>query len=228
MKRKKTEKKKSKKKKVIKSSRKKRNFLAIKLKKIKKFLKKKVKKSVRKKKTEKSFLVEKLAFSFFLILSLAFGFSTWNAGKEIGKIEFKETPKINPMEIRIRQMAAEYPLKEMAPYIANQKEEVAKYLVAIAKKESAWGKFSPQKDGKTCYNYWGYRGTYNQTASGYSCFDSPRQAVKVVGERIGELLAQGLQTPQEMIVWKCGRTCAGHGSSAQKWIDDVGFYYEKL
>ncbi len=241
---KKTKKKMSKKEK--KSSKKKKSFLVVKFKKIKKTLKKKIhpvksalggfasrkfnraRKIKERNKTERIFSPEKVAFAFFLILSLAFGFSAWQAGREISKIEYKEAPRVNPMEIKIRQMASEHPIKEMAPYIANQNEEVAKYLVAIAKKESNWGKYSPQKNGKTCYNYWGYRGTYNQTESGYSCFDNPRQAVKVVGERIGELLAQGITTPDDMIVWKCGRSCAGHGSSAQKWIDDVGLYYEKL
>ena len=136
---------------------------------------------------------------------------------------------VNPMEKNVKELISGHPMENMTPFIAKQNDEVAKYLVAIAKKESNWGKFSPKKDGRDCYNYWGYRGTYNQTASGYSCFDSPKQAVKVVGERINELIKQDIQTPQDMIVWKCGRSCAGHGeANVQKWIDDVEMYYNKL
>jgi len=106
---------------------------------------------------------------------------------------------------------------------------VASYLVAIAKKESNWGKFSPKKDGRECYNYWGYRGTYNQTESGYSCFRSPSQAVSVVGKRIEELISQNIDTPREMVVWKCGSDCSVFSqSSVNEWIDDVGFYFQKI
>ena len=135
----------------------------------------------------------------------------------------------SPLEIKIGSMVSGYPLEEMVSSIGKQNKEVAKYLVAIAKKESAWGKNSPEKDGRDCYNYWGYRGAYNQTESGYSCFDNPGQAVRIVGRRIGELLKQNIKTPEDMIVWKCGRTCDGHGdANVQKWIDDVGYYYYKL
>jgi hypothetical protein len=101
--------------------------------------------------------------------------------------------------------------------------------VAIAKKESNWGKRSPVKSGRDCYNYWGYRGGYNMTDSGYSCFDSPEQAVQEVGDRIEKLLSQQINTPSRMIVWKCGRTCAGHDpAGVAKWISDVEHYYNKL
>ena len=102
-------------------------------------------------------------------------------------------------------------------------------LVAIAKKESNWWKYSPQKDGKSCYNYWGYRGSYNQTRSGYSCFDSPKQAVDEVGGRMAELIDQEINTPQKMVVWKCGRICSAHDPySVNKWIQDVDLYYNKF
>ena len=133
------------------------------------------------------------------------------------------------MEKQVRKMVADHPIEEMVPYISDQDKDVAAYLVAIAKKESNWGKFSPKKDGKECYNYWGYRGTYNQTQSGYSCFDSPEQAVRVVGERIGELIDQDIDSPQKMVVWKCGRVCSAHSSySVAKWIQDVDLYYRKF
>jgi len=122
-----------------------------------------------------------------------------------------------------------HPIEEMLPYIAKCDKETAIFLIAIAKKESDWGGHSPQKEGKNCYNYWGYRGTYNQTDSGYSCFDSPEQAIAVVAQRIGELLAKNIDTPQKMVVWKCGKSCAGHDPvSVQKWIRDVELYRDKL
>lgn len=132
-------------------------------------------------------------------------------------------------EGKMLELVAGYPIEEMLPYIAARGEKVAYYLVAIAKKESDWGKHSPLKYGGTCYNYWGYRGTYNQTDSGYSCFDSPEQAIQQVGDRIEALLDKMIDTPEEMVVWKCGSTCAGHDpQGVLKWISDVKLYYNKL
>ena len=62
-----------------------------------------------------------------------------------------------------------HPIETMVSYIAQCDQETASFLIAIAKKESDWGTYSPKKDGKDCYNYWGYRGSYNLTQSGYSC-----------------------------------------------------------
>lgn len=122
-----------------------------------------------------------------------------------------------------------HPIEEMIPHIRKRNDNTAAFLVAIAKKESNWGKYSPQKNGRTCYNYWGYRGSYNQTASGYSCFDSPEQAIREVGDRIENLINQSVDTPEEMIVWKCGATCAGHNpEDVRKWISDVKLYYDKI
>ena len=173
--------------------------------------------------------IESVLFSFLVVFSMAFMMIVWVGVTLNGRVE-KEVAQVppSPLEIKMSELVIGHPLEEMTPFIADQNEEVAKYLFAISKKESNWGKLSPQKDGETCYNYWGYRGSYNQTDSGYSCFDTPAQAVKVVGRRIKELIKQGIDTPQDMIVWKCGRSCAGHGDSAQKWIDDVEFYYQKL
>lgn len=141
----------------------------------------------------------------------------------------KVKKNISDQEKKMRDIVTGYPIENMLPFIVARNERVAQYLVAIAKKESDWGKYSPQKAGKTCYNYWGYRGTYNQTASGYSCFDSPEQAVRQVGDRIEDLLNKKIDTPEEMIVWKCGSTCAGHDrQGVLKWISDVKLYYNKL
>ncbi|EKE11418.1 MAG: hypothetical protein ACD_15C00084G0019, partial [uncultured bacterium] len=77
----------------------------------------------------------------------------------------------------IEKLVGNKPMKNMVGEIASRNLETASYLVAIAKHESNLGKFSPKKDGKDCFNYWGFRGSYNKTKSGYSCFDSPEQAV---------------------------------------------------
>ena len=203
-----------------------------KIRKIKKNLKKKFKgifSGFKIQMKESNAKIESVLFSFLVVFSMAFMMIVWVGVTLNGRVE-KEVAQAppSPLEIKMSELVIGHPLEEMTPFIADQNEEVAKYLFAISKKESNWGKLSPQKDGETCYNYWGYRGSYNQTDSGYSCFDTPAQAVKVVGRRIKELIKQGIDTPQDMIVWKCGRSCAGHGDSAQKWIDDVEFYYQKL
>lgn len=141
----------------------------------------------------------------------------------------KETSSLNGKEKIILPEVSGHPIEEMVPHIQKRNDNTAAFLVAIAKKESNWGKYSPQKNGRTCYNYWGYRGSYNQTASGYSCFDSPEQAIQEVGDRIENLIGQNIDTPEEMIVWKCGATCAGHNpEDVRKWISDVKLYYDKI
>lgn len=121
------------------------------------------------------------------------------------------------------------PMEKMTDAIANRDDTTAAFIVGIAMKESKFGKFSPKKDGKECYNYWGYRGKENTTKSGYSCFDNPDHAIKVVGDRIARIVKQGAQTPEQMISWKCGSTCAGHSpESVDKWIADVGINYYRI
>lgn len=145
--------------------------------------------------------------------------------KEISSIDFS-----SELKERINKIVSGYPIEEMALYISQEDRITAAFLVAIAKKESNWGKFSPQKDGKTCYNYWGYRGTYNQTDSGYSCFNSPEQAVEIVGERIGEFIDRKIDNPKKMAnAWKCGFDCSSHSFwSVKKWEWDVDFYFQKI
>src|SRR4030042_2183172 len=119
----------------------------------------------------------------------------------------------------IKKLVKGYPIEEMAPYIAGKDKRVAAFLVAIAKKESNWGVHSPEKKGKNCFNYWGYRGQENPTASGYSCFSSPRQAVNVVGKRIKNLVAEKVDTPREMVLWKCGDACTRSGARGDaRWV----------
>jgi hypothetical protein len=162
-----------------------------------------------------------LAVVIFAVMSLM---AMRHKGK-VSSIDFS-----SELDSRINEMVSGYPIQEMAPYISKQDRTVAAFLVAIAKKESNWGKISPQKDGRDCHNYWGYRGTYNQTDSGYSCFDSPEQAVDVVGERLREFVSQKINTPGKMAVaWKCGFDCSSHSFwSVKKWEWDVGYYFKKI
>ena len=38
-----------------------------------------------------------------------------------------------------------------------------------------------------------------------------------------------MDTPEEMVIWKCGSSCEGHSDySVEKWISDVEMYYEKF
>lgn len=174
---------------------------------------------------------EESLFVFLALLSLAF------AGMCFGEIKSnsQSSPPVPEnsaqvvLEKKIKRTVSDYPIKKMAPYLAGKNEKVASFLVAIAKKESDWGKYAPKKRGKECFNYWGYKGTYNRNAAGYSCFDSPAQAVNVVGKRIERLIAQKVDTPQEMILWKCGQGCTARSSAdAAKWVSDVNLYYKKM
>jgi hypothetical protein len=130
----------------------------------------------------------------------------------------------------VDEMLDGYPMQEMAPYIATQNKDVVAYLIAIAKKESAWGKRTPKLNGQECYNYWGYRGKRERMGSGgHTCFDSPKDAVHTVSRRIKHLIKKGYDTPEKMVVWKCGYSCAGHSSlGVDKWIEDVDYYYQQF
>ncbi|MCX6762671.1 MAG: hypothetical protein NT093_02720 [Candidatus Moranbacteria bacterium] len=175
---------------------------------------------------------EETAFVCLAVLALVF------AGMCFDKIKFDiNTPTpvvevkktVSPREIQIKKIVANSPISEMAPFIAKKNKKVAAYLVAIAKKESNWGVYSPKKEGKECYNYWGYRGPENTTESGYSCFDSPAQAVNIVGNRLGNLIKKKVDTPRDMVLWKCGNNRAARiTASAAKWVRDVNLYYKKM
>ncbi len=157
-----------------------------------------------------------------------------NISQKMRNLQSGEKEKMNPdksgLKIKLQKMTENYPIEEMVPYIVKYDNQVAALIVGIAKKESNWGKRSPVKNGKTCYNYWGYKGQSSRgTSMGYACFSSPEEAVKTIGERIKKLTSQGLNTPAKMIVWKCGRSCAGHSpSGVKKWISDVGLYYNRI
>lgn len=175
---------------------------------------------------------EEMFFGFLVIVSILLGAYCFAGVKQIPEVHpsaiYHKKP-VSSTEKNINKMVQNYPIKKMSMFIGKKDNQVAAFLVAIAKKESNWGKFSPKDDGKECYNYWGYRGQENPTDSGYSCFDSPKQAVDVVGRRIKNLIAEKIDTPQEMVMWKCGPGCTRHESlSADKWVRDVGFYYQQF
>jgi hypothetical protein len=130
---------------------------------------------------------------------------------------------------KIVSIIKDSPMEKMAADIAKRDKPVAAFLVGIAMKESKFGKYSPKKNGDDCFNYWGYRGKENTTLIGYSCFDNPGQAIKIVGDRIESMVKQGAKTPADMISWKCGSTCAGHDpESVRKWISDVAINYYQI
>ncbi len=143
-----------------------------------------------------------------------------------------EDPDTAEFERRIRNMVAGYPIEEMVPEIVKQDRTVAMFLVAIAKKESNWGNRVPvDGNGQDCYNYWGYRGVRNMMGTGgHTCFNGRADAVQTVGKRLSTLINEyDLDTPEKLIVWKCGSSCDGHTSySVQKWISDVELYYGKM
>lgn len=131
----------------------------------------------------------------------------------------------------MEEMLRETPMYPMMNSISRFDRETASFLIAIAKKESSWGEHAPQKDGEDCFNYWGYKGRGGRGESmGYACFSDREQAVGIVGGRISTLVHKNqLNSPERLIVWKCGSSCAGHDArSVAKWISDVRFVYEKV
>ena len=136
------------------------------------------------------------------------------------------------IEKRATKLVEGYPIAEMMPYIFSKDPKVAVFMVAIAKKESAWGQHHPVLGGKDCYNYWGFRLKADTMGSGgHTCFDSPQQAVDVVASRIDELVNQeNIDSPSAMIVWKCGYGCQDKLKTVaeKKWISDVDLYYSKF
>jgi hypothetical protein len=174
---------------------------------------------------------EYFLFGFIITGAFLFAFLSWQSAGNI-QTSFLTTDTLKDkiaFEKKIKKVTKGYPIEEMAPYISRKKKRTASFLVAIAKKESNWGRHAPKKNGRECFNYWGYRGSENPTASGYSCFDSPQHAVNVVGRRINKLVSQKVDTPKEMILWKCGSlSCARKNRGAAKWIWDVEKYYQKI
>jgi hypothetical protein len=134
-------------------------------------------------------------------------------------------------EKEVMDMVKGYPIEKMVPEIVKKDRIVAAFLVAIAKKESDWGKHVPVLDGQDCYNYWGYRGIRDRMGTGgHTCFENINDAVDTVGARIEYLVSETKRdTPDKMVVWKCGFDCSWDSKTAvRKWISDVDFYFSKL
>ncbi len=134
------------------------------------------------------------------------------------------------LEREISQMVKGYPIEDMVPEIAKQDRIVAAFIIAIAKKESNWGIHVPVYKGQNCYNYWGYRGKNPVGTGGHTCFDSPKDAVDTVAKRIKFLVSnEKLNTPDKMVVWKCGYDCSwDNPADVAKWASDVSIYFDKL
>lgn len=141
----------------------------------------------------------------------------------------KENNDEEHMEKGLYALVGDSPIREMVPFIAKRDNRVAAFLVGIAKKESSFGFASPSKDGKTCYNYWGYKGSAGRgTGMGYACFASAQEAVQVVGDRLGVLVEKKRDTPERMVdTWKCGISCAGD-PGAPSWVLTVALYFNKI
>jgi len=139
---------------------------------------------------------------------------------------------VDLLEKEISEMVKGYPIEDMVPYIAEKDRIVAAFLVGIAKKESNWGKRVPVLEGQDCYNYWGYRGIRKLMGTGgHTCFNSRKDAVDTVAKRIKTLIEkENLNTPEKMVVWKCGSDCSvtGGQAAADKWIRDVRSYFKML
>ncbi len=132
---------------------------------------------------------------------------------------------------KVREMVKGYPIEAMLPYIFEKDRLTASFLIGIAKKESNWGKRIPVLDGQDCFNYWGYRGVRRMMGSGgHTCFNSRKDAVDTVAVRLDKLInSEKLNTPEKLVVWKCGYSCAGHSrESVLKWISDVDMYFSRL
>jgi len=135
------------------------------------------------------------------------------------------------LEREINDMVAGYPIERMTKFIAKQDPKVAAFMVAIAKKESAWGDKKPVLNGEDCFNYWGFRLKSDRMGSGgHTCFDSAEEAVSIVGARLNHLVnEEKIDTPKEMVIWKCGYSCDGPASAgSEKWIQDVDYYYKQM
>ena len=143
-----------------------------------------------------------------------------------------KSEKKEELEEEIMKMVEGYPIEDMVEYIAEKDRTVAAFLIGIGKKESNWGKRVPVLNGQDCYNYWGYRGIRKLMGTGgHTCFNSRKDAVDTVAKRLETLIDEyGRNTPEEMVVWKCGSSCAATGgqAAANKWISDVDMYFKEL
>jgi hypothetical protein len=142
----------------------------------------------------------------------------------------KEKVEKEDIKAQLYALIGDAPIGEMIPSIMKLDQRVSAFVIGIAKKESDWGKHAPSLSGKTCYNFWGYKGSGSRgTSMGYACFKTPEEAVEIVGKRIETLVAKNINEPKKMLVWKCGSSCAGHDpEGVRKWVSDVSLYFGKV
>jgi hypothetical protein len=130
----------------------------------------------------------------------------------------EETVLVTDEELRedIKKELTGTRMEPMIDYISTYERQTAALIVGIAKSESGY-KHNYQN------NFWGYAG-------GYFAFESPKEAVMVVGKRIEELKNKGLDTPGRIVTtWKCGRSCAAHApGSVQRWISTASGPYNRI
>lgn len=174
-------------------------------------------------------------YIFFLAIALGITTLLYGASFRVGHtpISLPEIPNLQAIRVNhMNSLVAGYPIEAMIPGIAGQSKITSAFLVSIAKKESNWGKRVPRAaDGTDCYNYWGYTGAGSRgVAQGHACFGSIEEAITVVGGRLDYLVREyNLNTPEELIVWKCGWNCDGHSAqSVRKWVKDVSYYYDQV
>lgn len=180
-------------------------------------------------------LSDNVFYGVFLSLAVLVTGLLYADGQQIAATDFV-APQGNvrqlALENRVRTLVTGFPIEGMSSIISKQNKTTAAFLVGIAKKESNWGKRVPRADdGSDCFNYWGYRGAGSRgIAMGHGCFGSPEEAVGIVGGRLDTFVNEyHFRTAQDLIVWKCGWSCAGHSNtSVKKWISDVGYYTEKI
>lgn len=156
--------------------------------------------------------------------------ASYDSGSDIFLEYFNETADAAYKD-NVKKLVKDYPIEEMLPYIFEQDRMTAAFLIGIAKKESNWGKRVPVLNGQDCFNYWGYRGIRRMMGSGgHTCFNSRKDAVETVAKRLNTLInSQKLNTPEKMIIWKCGFSCNGHSrESVKKWISDVDMIFQEL
>jgi len=140
-----------------------------------------------------------------------------------------EAKKDGDLKEKVAGIVKNTPMSAMVDSISQKPKPVAAFIVGIAMKESKFGVYSPKLAGRDCFNYWGFKGGGPTVAGGYSCFSSPDEAVDAVGARIEKLVNRGVNSPAQMISWKCGSSCAGHGAeNVRKWIADVAINFYKI
>ncbi|HUD08506.1 MAG TPA: hypothetical protein VMQ48_00210, partial [Candidatus Saccharimonadales bacterium] len=95
-------------------------------------------------------------FLFGLIISgaILFSFLSWQSAKQVSTSfsTMNISNEKNVFQEKINDLVGGYPIEKMTPYISHKNKKVASFLVAIAKKESNWGRRSPKKNGKECFN----------------------------------------------------------------------------